>query len=472
MRRAGLRSLMATTIIATSLTATIVAGAAAAQTASQAARTTTVNTTMARTAAGMRPTVDYVMKPGDTLSGLARAYLLRVSDYQQIQRLNRVRHDRRIAVGSVVQFPVDLLRTEPAQARITGFRGAVTIQQGGQSATPTVGQIVTEDAVISTGGNAFVRLSLPDGGHVTLPSQSRVRVARLRTILLNGALDQEMRVETGRAEASVAPVRTPGGFAIRTPVAVSAVRGTQFRVSYDHEADRAATEVIEGLVGVATQGAVGEDALLEASARQAVVSAKGAAHLTALAPAPELLQPDKIQSAPTVVLTVKPQADIAYYRARLANDAGMTDAFAEARSLTSSDAITFDDLEDGAYFVRLTAVTADGVEGLASNYTLLRARNGLNNMAASMFGRGQERRYLFRWEAQGAGDVHFRFQLRPVSSELDVQPVIDEARLDAPEITLTGLKPGDYEWRVRATRQAFGRILETWSEPQTLHIGR
>lgn len=464
MRRVGLRSLMATTIIATSLTVTAFVGSASAQT-TQALRG-------ARPVAIPRPTVDYVMKPGDTLSDLARAYLLRVSDYQQVQRLNRVRNDRRMAVGRVVQFPVDLLRTEPAQARITGFRGAVTIQQGGQSTTPTVGQIVTEDAVISTGGNAFVRLGLPDGGHVTLPSQSRVRVGRLRTILLNGALDQEMRVETGRAEASVAPVRAPGGFAIRTPVSVSAVRGTQFRVSYDNEADRAATEVIEGLVGVATEGAVGDDALLEAAARQAVVSANGTAHLTALAVAPELLQPDKIQSAASVILTVKPQTDIAYYRARLAHDAGMIDAFAEARSPASSDVITFDHLDDGAYFVRLTAVTADGVEGLASNYSLLRARNGLSNLAASMFGRGRERRFLFRWEAQGAGDVHFRFQLRPVSTDPDVQPVIDEARLDAPEITLTGLKSGDYEWRVRATRQAFDRVLETWSEPQTLHIGR
>ncbi len=456
MRRMGLRHLVAATIIGASLTATICVDSVSAQTSTTP----------------KRPTVDYVMKPGDTLSDLARAYLLRVSDYQQVQRLNRVRNDRRMAVGRVVQFPVDLLRTEPAQARIASFRGAVTIQQGGQSAPPTVGQIVTEDAVIATGANAFVRLGLPDGGHVTLPSQSRVRVGRLRTILLNGALDQEMRVETGRAEASVAPVRVPGGFAIRTPVSVSAVRGTQFRVSYDDAVDRAATEVIEGLVGVSTQGVTGEDAALEAEARQGVVSAKGKAYLTALAPAPDLLQPDRIQSAAAVSLMLKPQDDIAYYRARLGNDAGMIDAFAEARSNTSDDAVVFDQLDDGAYFVRLTAVTADGVEGLASNYSLLRARNGLSNLAASVFGRGRERRFLFRWEAQGAGDVHFRFQIRPVSTAPDVQPVIDEVRLDAPEITLTGLKPGDYEWRVRATRQAFGRILETWSEPQTLHIGR
>ena len=462
MRRGGLGYRGARAIIAASLTAMIYTGSASAQTG----RATPAETSPAR------PTVDYVMKPGDTLSDLARAYLLRVSDYQQVQWLNRVRNDRRMAVGQVVRFPVDLLRTEPAQARVTGFRGAVTILQGGQSATPTVGQIVSEDAVIATGANAFVRLGLPDGGHVTLPSQSRVRVGRLRTILLNGALDQEMRVETGRAEASAAPVRAPGGFAIRTPVSVSAVRGTQFRVSYDDEGDRAATEVIEGLVGVSTPGAQGEGALLDAAARQGVVSAKGSAHLTDLAPAPELLQPDRIQSAAAVALTLRPQGDIAYYRARLANDAGMIDAFAEARSKTADDAVVFDQLDDGAYFVRLTAVTTEGVEGLASNYSLLRARNGLSNLAASVFDRGRERRYLFRWEAQGAGDVHFRFQIRPVSTDPDVQPVIDEARLDAAEITLTGLKPGDYEWRVRATRQAFGRILETWSEPQTLHIGR
>lgn len=459
MRRIALRSMAAA--IAIGLTAMTGAETASAQ-AHRAVQTQPAH----------RPTVDYVMAPGDTLSGLARAYLLRVSDYRQVQRLNRVSDDRRMAVGRVIRFPIDLLRTEPAQARITGFRGAVTLQQDGQSMTPTVGQSVPENMVIATGANAFVRLGLPDGGHVTLPSQSRMRVTRLRTILLNGALDQEMRVETGRAEASVAPVRTPGGFAIRTPVSVSAVRGTQFRVSYDDEADRAATEVIEGRVGVSAEGAAARNRALETTARQGVVTTRSGAHLTLLAAAPELLQPDRIQSGPAVTLALKPQSDVAFYRARLANDAGMIDAFAEARSATASAPITFDQLDDGAYFVRLTAVTAEGVEGLAADYSLLRARNGLANLAASVFGRGRERRFLFRWEAQGAGDVHFRFQIRPVSADPNAPPVIDEVRLNAPEITLTGLKPGDYQWRVRATRHAFGRILETWSEPQTLHIGR
>ena len=38
--------------------------------------------------------------------------------------------------------------------------------------------------------------------------------------------------------------------------------------------------------------------------------------------------------------------------------------------------------------------------------------------------------------------------------------------------TLSDLPPGVYSWRVQGARHRFGRLLEAWSEPQQLRIGR
>lgn len=415
-------------------------------------------------ASAQTTTINYVVRPGDTLSGLADRYLVRPGAYHEVARLNRVREPRRLPVGHILRLPVPLLRSEPAQARIATVRGPVSVQRGGGSAgTAAVGQTLVEGDLISTGANAFIRLALPDGGFVSLPSRSRVRVRRLRTILLNGATDQVFQLESGRVESDASPVREPGGFSIATPISISAVRGTGFRNSYDPEAQRGGTEVIEGVVAVES----GSSEIMARDAEGVTAGPAGLA-LAALLPAPDLVDPDAVQTGEAVALRFVPAPGAVRHRARLATDAGMVDAFAEAESPDGEAGITFTDLEDGLYFVRVSAVSAEGLEGLAKVYTLLRARSGLGNLAATTSGAGRDRQYLFRWEPEGDGPAEFRFQLRK-----DAGPaVVDEAGLSEPRLTLTGLPPGDYQWRVRITRRRFDRLIESWSEPQALRIGR
>lgn len=415
-------------------------------------------------ASAQTPTTSYVVRRGDTLSGLADRYLVRPSAYREVARLNGVREARRLPVGRVLRVPIPLLRSEPTQARVATVRGPVSVRRGsGVATTAAVGQTLAEGDIISTGANAFIRLALPDGGYISLPSRSRVRVHRLRTILLNGATDQLFRLESGRVESDAAPVREPGGFSIATPISISAVRGTGFRNSYDAEAGRSGTEVIEGVVAVAA----GSSELVAREAEGVTAGAGGLA-LAALLPAPDLLDPDAVQTREAVTLRFAPAPGAVRYRARLATDAGMVDAFAEEESAAGDAQATFAGLEDGLYFVRVSAVSEEGLEGLAKVYTLLRVRSGLGNLSANASGGGRNRQYLFRWEPAGDGPAEFRFQLLTG----DDAPVVDEAGLSEPRITLTGLPAGEYQWRVRITRRQFGRLIETWSDPQALRIGR
>lgn len=413
-------------------------------------------------------TLDYVVRPGDTLIDLASAYMNRPLDYRRVQRENRVANPRRLSIGRTLALPVDLLRADPDEARIAGFRGAVSLNQDGVSGPPTSGQIVRESAVLSTGANAFVRLALSDGSHVVVPSNSRVRVSRLRRYAINGAVDHALTVETGRAESRVTPRTRPGGFAIRTPVSVSAVRGTDFRVSFDEASERSATEVLEGAVAVAS----GEDEAL-AAADQGVSAAAGAVRLLPLLPAPALARPDAPQTQPQVVFEIQPLPGAERYRGRIAQDAGMIESFAEADSAPGGP-LAFGDMEEGAYFLRLTALSPEGLEGKATTYSFIRARNGVGGLASAMDQRDRRRFYRFRWEAEGVGEASFRFQLWREAEDGGVNGplLIDQPGLTDEAFTLSDLPPGVYSWRVQSARHRFGRLLEAWSDPQQLHIGR
>ncbi|WP_292107210.1 FecR domain-containing protein [Brevundimonas sp.] len=408
-------------------------------------------------------TVAYTVTSGDTLIDLAESWLLRREDYRVVARLNGVTNPRRLAVGRTLRFPVHLLRTRPAVAVVSNVRGEASVRSGGETRIPGQGERLQEGAIIATGANAFVRLELPDGSHVALPSQSRVRISRLRRVLLTGGYDQQFDVLTGRLEAGARPVDAAGRFEIVTPIAVSAVRGTEFRVAYAAEAGRGATEVLEGQVGV--QAA---DAALLVQAGQGVAASAIGAELASLPSAPTLNDPGRPQSGEAIVLVPEGVEEAVAYRARLATDAGLIDAFAETEA-PAGQALTFEAIEDGEYFVRLTAVSSGGLEGVPAVYSILRVRTGAAGLQALSGGSGRDRSHLFRWRAEGDRPAEFRFQLSAAGQ--DAPPVIDVPGLTAPEITLSGLEPGVYNWRVRVTTRAYGRTLSTWTEPQELRIG-
>ena len=416
-------------------------------------------------------TLDYVVRPGDTLIDLATAYLNRPSDYRPVQRANRVVNPRRLSIGRTLAIPVSLLRADPDLAHISSFRGAVTLSESGRVAPPSPGQSVSEGAILTTGANAFVRLALSDGSHVVVPSNSRVRLTRLRRYALNGAVDHALTVEAGRAESRVTPRRRPGGFVVRTPVSVSAVRGTDFRVAFNDAADRSATEVIEGVVEVDSGDGLSE---AFAVANQGVATSLTDTRLVPLLPAPALAHPDEVQSGPVVDFALTPLDGAAAYRGRLATDAGMIDAFAETDSAPHHTRLTYAGLADGAYFVRLSALSPEGMEGRSTTYSFIRARNGVGGLASSSEARDNRRFYRFRWEAEGEGEARFRFQLSREDAEgrAEGPPLVDQPGVAEQAFTLSDLPPGVYTWRVQGSRHRFGRLLQVWSEPQQLRIGR
>lgn len=413
------------------------------------------------------PPVSYTVKPGDTLIGLAKHYLVSRNAYRDVQSANHVRRTRRLKPGLVLTIPGALLRSEPITATVVAFSGPVTVDLGKGPQPVGLNMAVGQDAAVNTGANAFVTLQLPDELRITLPSQSRLRVVRLRHILMTDGEDRVFAIEHGRSESTVTPLPNPQSrYLITTPVASSAVRGTVFRVGFDEAAGRATTEVVKGVVGVAGTAATGAEAAVP-EGFGARTAADGAPVTLKLLPAPKIENGGKDQQEPTLSFAVQPLPGAKTYRLQLANDAGFVDIFREATFDTG--AASFEGLPDGTYFVRATAIDENGLEGLASVYSFTRELNSISGGAPAALGDAKMRRYLFRWGAAGAGVKSFRFQL---FDNADAKaPLVDQPGLSDPLITVTDLKSGDYYWRVIVSTFLKGRLTEKAGELQQLHIG-
>jgi len=306
----------------------------------------------------VEPPFRYTVKPGDTLSGLAANYLVG-GDYVQIQKLNKIADPYRLPIGSLLLIPDHLLRIVPVVGKVSSFRGSVTID-GRQAA---LGDEVRQGMRVETGASASVTIGMPDGSAISLPSQSRVFVARLRRVLLTGGVERDFRLEAGRARSTVTPIKDPGSdFRVTTPLSVAAVRGTDFRVALDDSGDRALTEVVGGTVGVASGQETDEVAVPKGFG--AVSTPSGTEPPIPLLPAPKLLQIERTENG--VAITGELVEGAARYRIQLATDIAFLDVIDEA--IVDKPSVTFVLPLNATFFVRLTAIAASGMEGLPGTY--------------------------------------------------------------------------------------------------------
>ncbi len=421
----------------------------------------------ARAAAIPKPTtLIYTVKKGDTLSGLAAHYLLGPGAARLVQRLNHIADPRHMRAGLGLRVPTRLLRQEPILARIRNFSGRIVITSGNRTLTAAPGMVLAEGNTIETSANAFISIGLPDNSVITMPSQSRITVTRLRRTLLTGSVERDFKVGVGRMRAVVTPMTDPqSSFRITTPVAVSAVRGTEFRVGYNEALNSATTEVIKGKVEVS--GARKSDVMVAAGFGTTASAGSGVSAPLTLLPAPQPADQTSLQRDVALTFLVKPVAGALAYRLQIARDAGFLDVLTEAES--TEPHFTLASFPDGVYFSRISAVDAAGFEGRSDVYGFERR---LHAVEASMDvqKRGRRRDYNFRWQDRGSGRFLYRFRLSRCDSP--AVPVIDQGNVRNLGLVVSDLPLGEYCWSVQSISLGGPPGDAVWSDMQKFTIMR
>lgn len=410
-----------------------------------------------------RDAVRYTVKPRDTLFELSRAFLVPARTWQTLLPISRARGPRQLPIGRTLDIPRAWLRFTPEQARLASFRGAVSIENGGTRTAPAIGAMLAEGARITTGANGFVTLILADQSRITLPSQSTVRIGLLRRYRLADTIDYRFDLERGRIDTKVTPITSPSGrYHIDTPLTMTAVRGTEFRVHYDDAARASGTEVLEGTVEVT--GAQSGKASYVSRGNGATSGTDGEVSLASLLPAPALIDPGKVQSDDQVSFKVTPVPGAIAYRARLATDAGFVDSFAEASS--NDGTFTLADVPSGMLFVRVSPIAGNGLEGEAQSYAFRRILASLHGLPVEHIADS----YMFRWYGMGEGKRHYRLQV--MQGDPNSVPVVDEVGLEREESAVHSLRPGVYFWRVQLTQTDGDGLFQTWTPMDRFVVAR
>lgn len=399
--------------------------------------------------------VRYVVRKGDTLIGLGDRYLVRAETYKIVQRHNRIANPLAIPVGKVLTIPRNLLKYKPAKAKLVSVRGRVLAGQTQAS----VGQELNEGAALSTAESSFATLLLDDGSRVSLPSNSDIRIRLLRSYVLGGSLDYDFDVAKGGIRSSVVKHKSGDDrYRVRTPKAVSAVRGTDFQSRFDPGSSADFAEVVEGSLAVDAGSADSKPVL---AGNGLAVKADGGVITEALLSPPALDEPGRTQADKIVKFSAMTADDTNGTRYTIAADSGFIEQVAD--QIVVDGKASFADLPNGNYFVRARSLSANNIQGLPATFAFKRRLNGVSAAAGK-----EDLGYVFRWVGEGDGTQRFHFQL--FRNAKDQIAVVDEAGLQSDRVILSDLPKGDYYWRVGVVQYLDGEVAINWTALEKLSV--
>ena len=383
--------------------------------------------------------VRYTVRKGDTLVNLGDKYLTRAETYKIVQKQNRIADAHVIPVGKVLSIPRNLLKYKPAKAKLVAVRGRVLAGQDQVS----IGQILAEGTALTTAESSFATLLLDDGSRVSLPTNTQVHIRRLRNYVLGDSLDYDFDVAKGGMQSNVIKHKSGDDrYQVRTPKAVSAVRGTDFQSRYDAATDKDFAEVVEGALAVEAGSAM--PTALSAGNGLALIPGGGVIR-EALLPPPSLIEPGKLQSDPIVRFAAGANDDVSGYRIALAADAGFVDQVADR--VVGDEPATFDN--------SARAISRNGIEGVPATFAFKRRLNGVKATAGQT-----DEGYTFKWLGDGEGIRRHHFQL--FRGNVETMPMVDEASLDGDRVSISDLPPGDYFWRVGVVQYLDVEMATNW----------
>ena len=305
---------------------------------------------------------EYTLRPGDTIWKIAREYTNSVNNWDDIQRLNNIGKgpDRTIPPGTRIKIPVSMLKQKPTPAVVIALSGEVNlIRANGNTEVLVVGSKLYSGDKIVTVDEQNLRIQFADKSELQVFSNSELLFDKLGYHEDTGMVDTRVRLPQGRVKTWVEKLRPQSRYEIETPAAVTAVRGTQYRLSSD-QGQITRTEVTEGEVGVSAGGVT-----QQVSSGFGLMAEKGK----------PLTLPVKLLDAPVINnnqstvagelnITWSILPDAAEYRYQLARDEKFDQIILSSATMTARLIAT--DLEPGEYYVRVRGIAVNRLEGLDS----------------------------------------------------------------------------------------------------------
>lgn len=265
--------------------------------------------------------------------------------------------------GIRIEIPTEMLAAKGMLAKVASHYGEVEVKRSFDNRfIPLVDNLLLREGdEIRTWRRSGVRILFEDGNYVLLKSHSKAKIVSLGNQEMPAATRVQILLKEGGLWSTIER-KLHGTFEIRTTMASTIIRGTDFRVKVEPgEATR--LEVLDGLVDFE----VG-DRRLSVSSQEGALANAGVEPLASvpLPPAPdELTSPQQEEVLRSDVFdqvfawSAVPGADA--YRLEIARDEQFFDLVDERQ--VSASSVRIQRMEPGTYFWRVSTKTADGFEG-------------------------------------------------------------------------------------------------------------
>jgi hypothetical protein len=389
------------------------------------------------------PMWSYTVKSGDNLINIAKLHLANASDWKQVQSLNRIKNPYRIPVGTELLVPLTLVKHQPAPAEIVSVSGIANLQKNEVNTPLSLGQKLAVGAKLVTGANSKVVIKFADGSLTQVASNS-ILILDTLSLYSGGAMaDTRLRLQQGQVETHANPKSVRGSrMQVITPTAIAAVRGTQFRVSAEHDSIK--QETLTGLVDFEAS-----EQVVAVGKGYGTVSEQGKPPLT---PVP-LLPAADTSRLPSFVETLP----VIFEMPKLNGASGwLGQVFSDPQSkmmmaeqAVSGSQLSFSQLQDGDYYLTIRAKDVYGIAGYDTIHQF--TVNTQPSAPALIYPNHQsiirDAQPEFKWQPSVQANAY----LLQIASDAKFEHVIFNQRVSQSSVQISQpLTSGEYFWRVAA----------------------
>lgn len=299
----------------------------------------------------------YTLRPGDSIWTVCKEYTSYTNCWRELPAYNKLDKPVALPIGTQIKIPAAWLKQAPIAAQVVFSSGEVLIGAVGSQAPLQAGYELKIGDIVET-RDGYATLQFVDGSILSMSSNSIVELDAVSAFRQKKSAEIKVGLPKGEVGIKV-PSRNPRTrFDVRTPSAVAAVRGTEFRVHADSNAQNTRSEVLEGRVALAANSS---EVALDAGFGALAESGKNVSEPVQLlsAPAWNLSCTDpgyaEWQSLPGA----------SHYKLQLMEDSTERDNLLATKTVSNSN-FTFKNLEEKCYQLKVSAVDEQGFTGMES----------------------------------------------------------------------------------------------------------
>ena len=367
-------------------------------------------------------------------------------------------------------IPIELLKAETVSAKVASVSGEVYLIRNGKILHRLKkGDEILPGQSVVTEKDGYAHLVFPDQRYTRIASDSKFTLTYYVKVAEQG-IKAEFFLEKGRITHSVRMhLRHTESFNTRTPVSVTGVRGTEYRLKMVDSK----TNLVETLQGNVSVTAGGKTVTLPKNRGVKVAENQSPSEPRILPDSPVSLAFD----APFKILPLSIQTpqvkNAAFCRMRVTTDETAESTILE-KTVPVGEDITINNLPDGRYYAVFTSLDRDLFE---SQPTVAAPFIVRTIPAAPMSSSPMQGRTIFaedikiQW-LKGEGADHYMVEL---AQDEQFSEIIDKITTKAENHTFQDLAPGKYYVRVAAVAadgfQSLYSQKDSWTIAASPDIG-